>query len=121
MQGYFTRVRLLACHCRMYQHGCNHVASLLSTPRIPCRYERAHMPDGRRINRWYLLDQHGSTHLAVIGIERDTKDGHYTYSAVRNGCPVFWSCRGKFAHCIWRLFEVRGMRQAKSRIMFLNG
>jgi len=40
------------------------------------------MPDGRRINRWFLLDQLGRSHLAVIGIERDTKDGHYTYTAV---------------------------------------
>jgi hypothetical protein len=40
------------------------------------------MADGRRINRWYLVDQHGSAHLAVIGIERDTRDGHYNYSAV---------------------------------------
>lgn len=40
------------------------------------------MPDGRRINRWYLVDQLGRSHLAVIGIERDTKDGHYTYTAV---------------------------------------
>lgn len=46
------------------------------------RYDRAHMPDGRRINRWYLVDQHGSAHLAVIGVERDTRDGHYTYTAV---------------------------------------
>jgi hypothetical protein len=29
------------------------------------------------------MDQHGDSHLAVIGIERDTKDGHYHYSAVR--------------------------------------
>lgn len=47
------------------------------------------MGDGRRINRWCLVDQHGSAHLAVIGIERDTKDGHYNYNAVggtkRNG------------------------------------
>lgn len=47
-----------------------------------CRSERAHMADGRRCNRWHLLDQHGNAHLAVIGIERDTKDGHYVYSAV---------------------------------------
>jgi hypothetical protein len=40
------------------------------------------MGDGRRINRWCLVDQHGSAHLAVIGIERDTKDGHYNYNAV---------------------------------------
>eukprot|EP00775_Hariotina_reticulata_P011533 gene11533-11676_t len=45
------------------------------------RSERAHYPDGRRCNRWYLIDQHGGSHLAVIGVERDTKDGHYSYSA----------------------------------------
>ncbi|KAF6263367.1 hypothetical protein COO60DRAFT_458910 [Scenedesmus sp. NREL 46B-D3] len=45
------------------------------------RYERAVYPDGRRLNRWYLMDQHGNSHLAVLGIERDTKDGHYQYSA----------------------------------------
>lgn len=47
-----------------------------------CRFERAHYPDGRRCSRWYLVDQHGDRHLAVIGIERDTKDGHYNYIAV---------------------------------------
>jgi hypothetical protein len=31
------------------------------------------------------MDQHGDGHLAVIGIERDNKDGHYHYSAVRGG------------------------------------
>ncbi|KAF8066392.1 ATG16 [Scenedesmus sp. PABB004] len=45
------------------------------------KIERAFYPDGRRCNRWYLLDQRGEPHLAVIGIERDTKDGHYVYSA----------------------------------------
>eukprot|EP00878_Enallax_costatus_P018895 GHUV01019918.1.p1 GENE.GHUV01019918.1~~GHUV01019918.1.p1 ORF type:complete len:426 (+),score=149.02 GHUV01019918.1:854-2131(+) len=44
-------------------------------------FERAHYPDGRRCSRWYLIDQHGDKHLAVIGIERDTKDGHYNYIA----------------------------------------
>lgn len=58
------------------------------------RYERAHMSDGRRINRWCLVDQHGSAHLAVIGIERDTKDGHYTYNAVSDTqSSAGWACR----------------------------
>jgi hypothetical protein len=34
------------------------------------------------MHHWYLIDQHGAEHLAVVGIETDTLDGHYTYSAV---------------------------------------
>lgn len=66
------------------------------------RYERAHMADGRRINRWCLVDQHGSAHLAVIGIERDTKDGHYTYSAVSGTTTAGLAC------CVvaWRWFRL---------------
>eukprot|EP00879_Flechtneria_rotunda_P032379 GHRR01035576.1.p1 GENE.GHRR01035576.1~~GHRR01035576.1.p1 ORF type:complete len:205 (+),score=52.30 GHRR01035576.1:410-1024(+) len=48
---------------------------------VTYRNERAHYSDGRRCNRWYLVDQYGNSHLAVVGIERDTKDGHYNYSA----------------------------------------
>jgi hypothetical protein len=62
------------------------VSSIITLCLLHCtlpRYERAAYPDGRRCNRWYLMDQHGDSHLAVIGIERDTKDGHYHYSAVR--------------------------------------
>lgn len=40
------------------------------------------MADGRRLSRWFLVDQHGQPHLAVVGVERDTKDGHYAYMAV---------------------------------------
>lgn len=36
-------------------------------------------PDGRRQIRWYLLDSLGHNHLAVIGDEKDTRDGHYVY------------------------------------------
>ncbi len=55
--------------------------------KLPCltriRHERDYYDDGRRCNKWYLMDQHGVEHLAVIGEERDTRDGHYTYRAVR--------------------------------------
>jgi hypothetical protein len=72
------------------------------------RYERATLPDGRRCNRWYLIDQHGVSHLAVIGIERDTKDGHYVYAAVRcrvlhmpciDGVPPGWFAKHPTAPC----------------------
>lgn len=37
------------------------------------------------MQRYYLLDQYGTWHVAVVGEERDTKDGHYIYKAVRQG------------------------------------
>eukprot|EP00892_Ulva_mutabilis_P000847 jgi/Ulvmu1/10763/UM068_0053.1 len=43
---------------------------------------RDHLPDGRRINKWLLIDQHEQEHLAVQGQERDARDGHYVYGAV---------------------------------------
>ena len=36
-------------------------------------------PDGRRGIRFYLVDEHGGATAAVLGEERDTRDGHYTY------------------------------------------
>jgi hypothetical protein len=50
-----------------------------------CRQERTHAPDGRRCNQWYLVDQHGREHLAVAGVEREARDAHYVYHAVRSG------------------------------------
>lgn len=46
---------------------------------VDTRQERTQMGDGRRVNKWYLVDQNGKEHLAVVGEERDTRDGHYTY------------------------------------------
>lgn len=37
------------------------------------------LPDGRRKISWYLLDSSGHNHLAVVGDEKDTRDGHYLY------------------------------------------
>lgn len=48
-----------------------------------CRYAKYTREDNHRCHSWYLIDQHGTEHLAVVGIETDTLDGHYTYSAVR--------------------------------------
>lgn len=49
-----------------------------------CRYERGAKEDGRRCHKWFLVDEAGTEHLAVIGLETDTLDGHYTYQAVRS-------------------------------------
>lgn len=46
-----------------------------------CRQRRDHLPDGRRVNRWFLVDQKEQMHLAVQGEERDARDGHYIYSS----------------------------------------
>ncbi len=39
--------------------------------------------DNKRINQFYLVDQHGKEHLAIVGTERETRDAHYTYATVR--------------------------------------
>lgn len=56
------------------------------------RHDKTHTPDGRRCNKWVLIDQHGGEHLAVVGLERDTRDGHYTYTAVRLVRPQHFVC-----------------------------
>ena len=45
------------------------------------RHEKSQSPGGHRINKWFLEDSMGREHLAVVGYERDTKDGHYSYRA----------------------------------------
>jgi hypothetical protein len=41
--------------------------------------EKFVFPDGRRGIRFYLVDAQGNAVPAVLGEERDTRDGHYTY------------------------------------------
>ena len=41
--------------------------------------EKFVFPDGRRGVRFYLVDERGAAVPAVVGEERDTRDGHYTY------------------------------------------
>ena len=41
--------------------------------------EKFVFPDGRRGIRFYLVDAQGNAIPAVLGEERDTRDGHYTY------------------------------------------
>lgn len=48
-----------------------------------CRYEKSVRDGRRRCHSWFLIDQLGVEHLAVVGLETDTLDGHYVYQAVR--------------------------------------
>ncbi|GMH41692.1 hypothetical protein BSKO_09602 [Bryopsis sp. KO-2023] len=43
--------------------------------------EHVVLPDARRSTRWFLTDQYGDSHLAVIGMENQARDGHYVYTA----------------------------------------
>ncbi|GLC36801.1 hypothetical protein PLESTM_000503300 [Pleodorina starrii] len=43
--------------------------------------EKTANPDGTHTQRFFLLDQYGVLHLAVVGEERETRDGHYLYKA----------------------------------------
>ncbi|MEW5320381.1 MAG: hypothetical protein WDW38_011456 [Sanguina aurantia] len=45
------------------------------------RIERTTMAQSRRVIKWYLVDHHDASHLAVKGDENESRDGHYTYIA----------------------------------------
>jgi hypothetical protein len=89
MQGLQAAAQL---HCSPAQHmlstlqahslqplpACMHTVLVL----LSSRYERSQREDGRRCHKWFLVDHLGSEHLAVVGIETDTMDGHYSYQAV---------------------------------------
>lgn len=46
-----------------------------------CREQKSHDDGGRRRQQWWLVDDNGHEHLAVVGEERDPRDGHYNYYA----------------------------------------
>jgi len=46
---------------------------------VDLKQEKFHYPDGRRGIRFYVVDSEGKSHFAVLGEERDTRDGHYMY------------------------------------------
>ena len=46
-----------------------------------CSKDTKFLADGRKMNHYSLVDQHGCTHLAVLAVERDARDGHYQYTA----------------------------------------
>lgn len=46
---------------------------------VDLRQEKFQFNDGRRGIRFFLVDANKQSHLAVVGEERDTRDGHYTY------------------------------------------
>ncbi len=49
---------------------------------VPARREqKSHDDGGRRRQQWWLVDDNGHEHLAVVGEERDPRDGHYNYYA----------------------------------------
>ena len=45
------------------------------------REQKSHDDGGRRRQQWWLVDDTGHEHLAVVGEERDPRDGHYNYYA----------------------------------------
>lgn len=45
------------------------------------REQKSHDEGGRRRQQWWLVDDNSHEHLAVVGEERDPRDGHYNYYA----------------------------------------
>lgn len=55
-------------------------SSLINLPKFVSYSEKkTELPDGRHQICWYLLDEAGHNHLAVVGDEKETRDGHYIY------------------------------------------
>lgn len=55
-------------------------SSLINLPKFVSYTEKkTELPDGRHQICWYLLDEAGHNHLAVVGDEKETRDGHYIY------------------------------------------
>ena len=55
-------------------------SSILSLPKFVSYSEtKNELPDGRHRICWYLLDDAGHNHLAIVGNEKETRDGHYIY------------------------------------------
>ena len=46
---------------------------------VDLKQEKFHFADGRRGVRFFIIDSNGKPNLAVVGEERDTRDGHYMY------------------------------------------
>jgi hypothetical protein len=87
--------------------------------RASCRYERGAKEDGRRCHKWFLVDDAGTEHLAVIGLETDTLDGHYTYQAVRvaSSRPLLHSATCTcFAACLCLLQQLSNSCMAKTAL-----
>ncbi len=46
-----------------------------------CRQQKVQDESGCRHQKWWLVDDNGHEHLAVVGDEREPRDGHYNYVA----------------------------------------
>ncbi|KAL4448467.1 hypothetical protein ABPG75_005686 [Micractinium tetrahymenae] len=42
-------------------------------------HEKLELPDGRHRIEWSLVDEQNDSHLAIVGEEKETRDGHYLY------------------------------------------
>ena len=45
------------------------------------RQQKVQDESGCRHQKWWLVDDNGHEHLAVVGDEREPRDGHYNYAA----------------------------------------
>ena len=43
------------------------------------RQAKHELPDGRHRIEWFLIDEADDEHLAIVGEEKETRDGHYLY------------------------------------------
>lgn len=75
-----------------------------------CRQSKLELPDGRHRIEWFLIDEADDEHLAIVGEEKETRDGHYLYRthgvfdttlplqvrgcSLAEGLPPWWDFEG---------------------------
>ena len=63
------------------ERSCNSAQDAPLSHVLGRREQKSHDDGGRRRQQWWLVDDNGHEHLAVVGEERDPRDGHYNYYA----------------------------------------
>lgn len=58
---------------------CSESLSLLTSRCNLRRQSKLELPDGRHRIEWFLIDDADDEHLAIVGEEKETRDGHYLY------------------------------------------
>jgi len=70
-------------HLGIVHDAVPNTASDVHLPKfVGMQQEKTTMGNGRHVVNYYLVDEFAGEHLAVIGEEKDTKDGHYLYRTV---------------------------------------
>ncbi|PRW45230.1 50S ribosomal L23 isoform B [Chlorella sorokiniana] len=67
-------------HGHLVQDSVPQDPNLVRLPKFVAHKQSKHeLPDGRHRIEWFLIDEADDAHLAIVGEEKETRDGHYLY------------------------------------------